>query len=322
MDIQFILDKKIKGLPSGPHENGLRAVKSHIDAAVRHFLRGQSEPDETLFTDVIFRCNQAFEGSIKEAYRVLASKDPDRVKPYDIEKFLSEGNLLRKKVLDQFTRYRQEWRNPSAHDYTLDFDEDEALLAIVSVTTFSVVLCDQIDSKIAFDLAAAAPATGISNQQQNQPLLELVTDRTLSFAQSHVDEVGATGSPAHDYYRLEGAMAGFLTSDLAQVRGLTVEQNKRFASREADIVVSRNLEKVVIELKRMTGRASTRQIAHNGIAQAALYLHEPEVVGAVVLVYSTTTNVYDVSPATGALSDRVRIVAPRQQGAPSQAAIT
>jgi hypothetical protein len=296
-------------------------VKAHIDAAVRHFLRGQAEPDETLFTDVLFRCNQAFEGSIKEAFRVLAGKDPDRVKPYDIEKFLSEGNLLRKKVLDQFTRYRQEWRNPSAHDYTLDFDEDEALLAIVSVTTFSVVLCDQIDSKIAFDAAAAAPATVISNQQQNKPLLELVTDRALSFAQSHVDVVGATSSPAHDYYRLEGAMAGFLTSDLAQVPGLTVEQDKRFASREADIVVSRNLEKVVIELKRTTGRSNTRQIVQHGVTQAALYLHEPDVVGAVVLVYSSTTNVYDVSPAAGALSDLVRIIAPRQQS-PSQAATT
>jgi hypothetical protein len=319
MDIQDILDKKIKGLPSGPYEIGLRAVKTHIDAAVRHFLRGQAERDETLFTDAIFRCNQAFEGSIKEAYRVLAGRDPDRVRPLDIEKFLSEGNLLRKKVLDQFTRYRQEWRNPSAHDYTLDFDEDEALLAIVSVTTFSVVLCDQIDGKIAFDAAAATPPEVISNQQQNKPLLDLVADRALSFAQSHVDPVGTNGSPIHDYFRLEGAMAGFLTSDLAQVPELTVEQNKRFASREADIVISRNAEKVVIELKRIASRLSPKQVVNRGVTQAALFLHEPDVVGAVVLVYSAASHEYDVSPAEGALTDRVRVIAPRQEAPTPQA---
>jgi hypothetical protein len=127
MNLQEILDQKIRRLPAGPHLDGLRAVKSHIDAGVRHLVRGQKEPDETLFTDVIFRCNQAFEGSIKEAYRVLAGKDPQRTTPAEIEKFLTSANLLRKKVLDQFTTYRREWRNPSTHDYTLDFDEDEAL---------------------------------------------------------------------------------------------------------------------------------------------------------------------------------------------------
>ncbi len=112
MDIQEVLNNKIKSLPAGDHLAGLKAVKLHIDSAVRHLTRGQSDEDETLFTDVIFRCNQAFEGSIKEAYRVLAGKDPQGITPADIEKFLASANLLRKKVLDQFTIYRREWRNP------------------------------------------------------------------------------------------------------------------------------------------------------------------------------------------------------------------
>jgi hypothetical protein len=36
VDIQEILDQKIKELPAGSHINGLEAVESHIDAAVRH----------------------------------------------------------------------------------------------------------------------------------------------------------------------------------------------------------------------------------------------------------------------------------------------
>ncbi|WP_247413499.1 hypothetical protein [Bradyrhizobium sp. 176] len=52
-----ILDQKIKDLPAGPYKIGLKAVMAHIDAAIKHYKRGQSEPDQTLFTDVVFRCN-------------------------------------------------------------------------------------------------------------------------------------------------------------------------------------------------------------------------------------------------------------------------
>lgn len=315
MDIQEILHQKIKELPIGPYGDGLGAVRSHIDAAVRHFLRGQNEPDETLFTDVIFRCNQAFEGSIKEAYRVIARRDPRSVKPYDIEQFLEKSGLLRKKVLDQFTVYRREWRNASAHDYTLDFDEDEALLAIVTVTAFAIVLTDQIGGQIAFDdAAAAAPTHALSVTEQSMPLLELVTNKAVAFAENHIDAVGSTHSPAHDYYRLEGALAGYLSSELAALPGIVVEQNKRFASSEADIVVGRHAERVVIELKRTsekTGKTSVRSVAHRGVTQVALYLHEADVIGAVVLVYSMLGGKYSITPASGALSDVVRIVAPQ-----------
>lgn len=316
MDIQDILETKIKGLPQGTHTNGLRAVKAHIDAAIRHFSRGQSEPDEALFTDVIFRCNQAFEGSIKEAYRVLAGRDPARERPYDIEQFLSGSNLLRRKVLDQFTRYRQEWRNPAAHDYTLDFDEDEALLAIVTVTVFAIVLSDQIDGRLAFVASAAATSPEpITNLEENLSLAQLVAQRVLTFARSHVDPVGTTKSASHDYYRLEGALAGYLSSDLSTLPNITVEQNKRFSSREADIVVSRADEKIVIELKRVTARSSPRAVAAHGVTQAALYLHEPNVTAAVVLVYSLDERGYEISPASGALFDKVQVITPVRENA-------
>ncbi len=311
MDVHEVLSRKIKELPVGLHADGLRAVISHIEAAVRHFTRGQNEPDETLFTDVIFRCNQAFEGSIKEAYRVLAAKDPQSVKPYEIEQFLASGNLLRKKVLDQFTNYRREWRNPSAHDYTLDFDEDEALIAIVSVTVFAIVLIDQIDGKLAFDAAASVtPAQRLSRSEQNAPLLDLVTSQIHAFAQTHVDGGDLARSQMHDYYRLEGALAGYLTAELSIISKLTVEQNKRLESREADIVVSRGAEKIIIELRRISTRSSAKMAAHRAVTQVALYLHEPAVVGAVVLVYSPACREYGVERATGALAELVRTVAP------------
>jgi hypothetical protein len=312
MDVQAILDKKIKELPQGAHVDGLRAVKIHIESAVRHLTRGQMEADETLFTDVIFRCNQAFEGSIKEAYRVLAGKDPQKSTPAEIEKFLASANILRKKVLDQFTRYRQEWRNPSTHDYTLDFDEDEALLAIVTVTVFAIVLCDQIDGKLAFDAASSATPT-TSPADKNAPLLELVAQKALSFASAHVDEADITHSPAHDYYRLEGALAGYISAELASTPGVNVVQKANFARGEADIVVERANEKVVIELKRARSSVVSRNLISRAISQVAQFLKYEDVVGAVVLVYSTDKGSYEVESPNGGLKEVVRIIAPASE---------
>lgn len=314
MDVHDIFDQKLKKLPSGSHSDGLRAVKLHIDAAVRHFIRAQAENDEPLYTDAIYRCNQAFEGSTKEAYRVLASKDPQKKTPADIEKFLASSNLLRKKVLDQFTNYRREWRNPSTHDYTLDFDEDEALLAIVSVTVFAIVLCDQIESKIAFNAAAAAtPATNLIVSHE-EPILDLVANVVMAFGANHVDSKEMSLSPVKNYYRLEGELAGYLSSALSSVNGLEVVQNQKISEREADIVVKRGSEFVVVELKNASMSGNINVIMQRATAQAASYVREPGVVGAIAFLYSHTNKEYAIKSAAGNLADVVRIVAPQWNG--------
>ena len=155
MDLVASLQKKITSLDSGEYLPGLKAVLLHIETAFRHLSRGQDSDDDTAFTDAIYRTNQAFEGSIKEAYRVLADQDPAHKRPYDIESYLEKGNVFRKRVLSQFTTYRTDWRNPSAHDYKLDFDESEAFLAIVSVTAFACLLLDQIAERLAFNKSKA-----------------------------------------------------------------------------------------------------------------------------------------------------------------------
>jgi hypothetical protein len=310
MNVQEILGRKIGALPVGCYSDGLAAVKAHIDAAVRHFGRAQAEGDEALFTDTIFRCNHAFEGSIKEAYRVLAEKDPEGKRTFDIEQFLLSEKLLRKRVLDQFTNYRQEWRNPSTHDYTMDFDEDEALLAIVSVTVFAIVLCDQIEGKIAFQAAAASTPATDSATTESASLLDLVTNAVQDFALNHVDLAVPLRSPAQDYYRLEGELAGYLSAKLSSIDGIVVTQNQRMSSREADVVVSRNGQAVIVELKRVPASASVPTTIQRAVTQAAFYLHEPNVTGAVAFVYSSNTKEYHVALADGPLAASVRVVAP------------
>ena len=78
MDLIAIIRKKIDRLDDGDHIAGLKAVLLHVETAVAHLQRGQDTSDDTAFTDAIYRTNQAFEGSLKEAYRVLAGKKPKK----------------------------------------------------------------------------------------------------------------------------------------------------------------------------------------------------------------------------------------------------
>jgi hypothetical protein len=166
VDLVKILDGAIHRLPGGDHTLGLRAVKRHIAAAIRHFDR-EDNGDLDSFTDAIYRTNQAFEGGLKEAYRVLTGKDPAKLTPYQIENYLEENRIIRPRALKQLTRYREDYRNPSVHDYKLDFDADEALLAIVSVCAFTKLLLNQISARLAFDAGSSLPVSDMKETFTN-----------------------------------------------------------------------------------------------------------------------------------------------------------
>src|SRR6185369_7313578 len=95
MDLLETLRLKIDSLEECTYIPGLRAVLPHICTAFRHLSRGQIEGDETAFTDNIYRTNQAFEGSVKEAYRVLAGREPYRDCPTALEDAQRTVELVR-----------------------------------------------------------------------------------------------------------------------------------------------------------------------------------------------------------------------------------
>jgi hypothetical protein len=172
VDLVKLLRDSIDRLPVGPHSAGLNAIYRHIQCAVRHLESNDSnDPDRR--TDSIYRTNQAYEGSLKEAYRVLAGKDPAGLATHQIETYLEKNQVVRPRVLTQLTRYRQDYRNPSTHDYKLDFDYDEALLAIVSVCAFAKLLLNQIANKLTEQKAIAA------TQRHEKPDLKKISDKVL-----------------------------------------------------------------------------------------------------------------------------------------------
>jgi hypothetical protein len=310
MDFQNILADKIKALPAGDHTNGLKAVRIHIETAVRHYLRGQSDNDETMFTDAIYRCNQAYEGSIKEAYRVLANKAPDRKTPAHIEEFLTEGNVLRKKLLDQLTRYRTEWRNPSAHDYILDFDEDEALLAIGSVTALAIVLCDQIDGKLASNAAEMASAAIGEMIPNKGSLLDQIADGIMQFCENPTMFETLSGTQSNVYSHLEGTLAGFLKSSLSENENVDVQQGARLQNLfETDILVQNGDDKIAIEVKLQSRASSYPSAFERGILQLERILMLGELSGGVLVIYSPNARKYAVTSIPGRVRG-LRVVAP------------
>lgn len=68
MNLLETYSRKVGLLPEGHYLEGLRAVQRHIEAGFAHYLRGQESNEDSAFTDAIYRSNQAFEGSVKEAY--------------------------------------------------------------------------------------------------------------------------------------------------------------------------------------------------------------------------------------------------------------
>jgi len=266
LDLLRILDERLGALSAGDHTFGLKAVLSHVSVAVAHLERGRRTGDETAFTDAIYRTNQAFEGSLKEAYRVLTSKDPDRTTPAAIESYLQDNKTLRPRIVTQLTRYRTEWRNPSTHDYRLDFDEDEALLAIVSVCALAIVLSDQMAETLGFQAVKATRPSQSETVSPHKPLVVRIVDALLDFDRSWLGQHAELSRES----AVVGAVHAYLEAALPEVEVLSeskLEEGRHLA--RPDLLVRTGEAKVVIEVKALLGR---RRIVGDPIAQLAGYL--------------------------------------------------
>ena len=268
MDLVDTLRKKIDILEDGDHLLGLKAVLLHIETAFSHLSRGRENDDHTAFTDAIYRTNQAFEGIIKEAYRVLAEQDSAKKRPFDIENYLEKNNIFRSRVLSQFTTYRTEWRNPSTHDYKLDFDESEAFLAIISVSAFACLLLDQIAERLAFKQSQAEAEDRKTTlaasllESMNPDLLVRLTELITQFCSIH--QPPATSM--HEVHFI-GSLHGFLSSAAPD---LDVQTEVKFDKARPDLLVTRGDERIVVEVK--LSRRFARQNYLNAVSQVENYL--------------------------------------------------
>lgn len=284
MDLVEALRKKIIVLDEGEYSPGLKAVLLHIETAFRHLSRGQNDDDDTAFTDTIYRTNQAFEGSIKEAYRVLAGQDPSKKRPFDIENYLETNSIFRSRILSQLTTYRTEWRNPSAHDYKLDFDESEAFLAIISVSAFACLLLDQIAERLAYTKTLAVAESQKTVLEANLAptkhanLLLRATGLLKEFCALHFASA-STPSGKRTESQVIGALHGFLSSAAPELEVHTdrlLDKDKPF---RADLLLTRGSEHLIIELK----RHSKHQSFQAAVEQVENYMHIGSISNGIIL---------------------------------------
>lgn len=282
MNLLEILQKRVEDLPDGDYIQGHKSVNQHIEVASRHLERGQNSSDDTAFTDAIYRTNQAFEGSLKEAYRVLTNKNPDRKTPDNIEKYLQKEKVLRPRVLSQLTNYRQNWRNPSTHDYRLDFDEDEALLAIVTVSAFAIVLIDQITERIAFEqakkIAIEKPVASTESQSLIEKVSTLIEQFSVQFSETHSDVKNVRE------VEIIGALAGFLAANAPEI---TTQTEMLLESRfRADMIISYEEEKIILEIKR--GRALMPRTINDEVLRVSNYMEVSNINQAILFLYNSS----------------------------------
>jgi hypothetical protein len=215
------------------------------------------------------------------AYRVLTKKNPENVRPYDIELHFSKSGTFRQRVLDQFTNYRKEWRNPSAHDYTLDFNESEAFLAIVSVTAFSCLLLDEITQQLAHDKEVAAVqkiADKVRTEANviNGDLLTRTVEALKIYFLRHTNEQVEKSTAA----QWLGSVSGFLAAiipDAAITTEAPLGPDKLHVT--ADLLVECGRERVIVQIKNrlniLTYKNVLNQVEHlmlsSGIREGVIF---------------------------------------------------
>jgi len=284
MDLLQEIKEKTTSIPDPKVRTGVEAAVTHIAVAERWFQRARSEYSSEMFNDVIYRSNQAFEGMLKEAFSVLKKQDASKKTPSEIEKSLKADKIFTSRVLDRFENYRTEWRNPSTHDHRLVFNEQEALLAIISVSAFAVILIDQLIESIGYD----EEKLGVqANKREILKRLGSVEDKTIfQLVAGLLEQFGLElfkhGDPGEmKEVEILGRLAAFLeTLDLgiSTSREVKSDAQRRLAP---DLIVTRDSESLIIEVKKPQAykqeyAASLTQIQRylelTGISEGIIYI--------------------------------------------------
>lgn len=273
MDLLKLIKDKCDYFSDTEIFQGLESVISHIEIAERHLEMGKMG-DDYYFTDVIYRTNQAFEGSLKEAYRVLTGNKSKNLTSHKIEQYLEQNNLLKERVLSLFTNYRTEWRNKSTHDYELYFTEQEAFLAIINICAFFNILLDRIlvqkaynqekselsKSKIRIDV----PIKGLN-------LIEQISQLLIMFSNDAPSKMVGSTVPRYSENQLIGALAAYLNSADDKIEVITEYSIPVSVHRlTPDMLIKRDNCSLLIEIK--TPIKWNDKMLHRGREQLFSYM--------------------------------------------------
>lgn len=292
MDILQEINEQIKRIKKEDSSNYLDSIYNHLDRAEYYYKQGNK--DQQYFNDVIYRANQAYEGALKEAYKVLANKTDSELQkttPNLIEKHFKDNNVFKDRVLQLFQNYRQEWRNKSTHDYKLTFDESEAFLALVSVSSFVHLLLKQIQETIAFKNEQRKL---LEEKEKLKELKKIIASKTVSLPEKLFSLIGQFSrnneflehEGGTNEVQLMGMLHGFFTSatpDLI-VRSEPAIKFHGIMLRP-DFIFELGDEKVLMEVKKYLRKGALQ----TNINQVAAYLEATEIKVAILYFISRSS---------------------------------
>ena len=290
MNLTQLIQDKVNFFTNTDSHIGLTSVITHIESAERHLDNGK-QGEDYLFTDTIYRTNQAFEGALKEAYSLLTGQDAAKKTPYQIEQYLENEQVLEDRVLALFSNYRKSWRNQSTHNYKLYFSEQEAFLAIVSICAFFNILLDQMIEKNAYQIEN----TELENDQKSLPditsqinFAEQIVDALKIFPHKlplskNIDDLKSSSNKF-----LEREIIGRLHAYLNSVdKNIKVTPEFRIQSENyhyrPDLLLQRNEEELLVEVKRSISHIS--RVRESGKEQMRNYLRVSRIKYGIVFIF-------------------------------------
>lgn len=251
MDFENLIQEKRNEILSLNPDSSIDVVLKHLNAAEKHFTNARETNENYLFSDVIYRTNQVFEGIMKESYEVLAGKSSTKLTPHKIEVFLTKNDIFSTRVIEYFTRYRTDWRNTSTHDYQLSFDESEAFLALTTVSAFCYVALDQILQRLVSDtipsIVSHTSKSNITSSMESTieffavTLKEVFQNLRLEhFGNNRIREVYVTGAISGICHRIWGKESTLKYNEVLEHDGRRIVP---------DLVVTASGMTLAIELK-------------------------------------------------------------------------
>lgn len=288
MDILKEIENQIASIKKVDNSTYLDSIFTHIDRAEFYYKQGKA--DVNFFNDVIYRSNQAYEGALKESYKVLADKSQEEVlrkSPDDIEKFLATHDVFRERVLQLFKNYRQEWRNKSTHDYKLFFDESEAFIALTSVTSFVHLLLKQIQEKTAYltqekklseDKISENIIKPIIDSLDKKPINKLI-EIIIEFSKENAENIfNSENISANEIIGLFHAFIASIKS-IKTLREPLINMGDRALM--PDFLVKIDNVSIILEFKRLKDYVS---IIENAINQVVIYMQAANVQNGVIFI--------------------------------------
>jgi hypothetical protein len=254
MNLLDELEAKVALLGEHPTRAGFVSVVRHLEEAQRHYEAGRGD-DQERFTDSVYRTNQAYEGALRETWGVVGD-GRKKLRTVDLENELVDGDFLSERAKKLVELYRQEWRNPHAHEHRLRANEQDAFLGMVNILGATSVLLDQAIERLAKDATTVEVDVGDPGEEFHSRLARALEE----FAEDRANLERVPDGPLRPFAEVMGRLTAVLEANFPDAVISREVSLGAFAT--ADLYIRDGGSSAVVEVITSDPRAGHYQSAH------------------------------------------------------------